>query len=196
MHCALDMKQVIILVLLDLSAAFDTVDHEVLLNSLGIDCGVRDIPLQWIRSYPTGRSEETTINDISSSNVALKYGVPHGSALGPVLFTCYVKPPDNIARKGDLHTYADYKQLYLTFSPLIDPAQPVKKTKTCVDEMRSWMKKNALKMHDEKTEVPIISSQTNRRNINHFRIRESHIIRVRYWSSARPVSHHGKADQL
>ncbi len=176
---ALDRKEAIILVLFDLSTAFDTVDHEVLLHRLEFDCGIREIPLQWIRSYLTGRSQETTINGISSSSVALKYGVPQGSVLGPVLFTCYVRPLENIARKSDLglHTYADDNQLYITFNPLNDTAQAVKKIEACVDEMRSWMKKNALKMNDEKTEVLIISSPTNRRkfNIDHLRIGESDI---------------------
>ncbi len=120
--------------LLDLSKVFDTVDHEVLLDRLEFDCGVRDIPLQRIRSYLTSRSQEATINGISSSNVALKYGVPQGSVLGPVLFTCYVRPLENIARKSDLelHTYADDNQLYLTFTPLNDTAKPVKRIETCV----------------------------------------------------------------
>ncbi len=94
----------------------------VLLNRLELNCGVREIPLQWIRSYLTGKSQDTIVNGISSSNVALKYGVPQRSVLGPVLFTCYVRPFGNIAKKSDLglHTYAADNQLYLTFSALND----------------------------------------------------------------------------
>ena len=79
---AVDRRQAIILVLLNLSAAFNTVDHEVLLNRLKFDCSVREIPLQWIRSYLTGRSQETTINDISLSNITLQYGVSQGVCTG------------------------------------------------------------------------------------------------------------------
>ncbi len=102
-----------------------------------------------------------------------------GSVLGPVPFTCYVRPLENSARKSDLgvHTYSDDNQLYLTFSPLNDTVQPVNRVEACVDEMRSWMQKNALKMNDEKTEVLIIPSPTNQRkfNIDQLRIGESDI---------------------
>ncbi len=127
----------------------------------------------------------TQVNGISSSNhanVALKDSVPQGS----IATWSHTRTYPERLTLGCTRIHADDNQLYLTFSPLIDLAQPVLENRSV---MRSWMKKNPLKMNDEKTEVLIISSLTNRRklNIDHLRVGESDIspatcIRARYWS--------------
>ncbi len=113
--CAVDKQQAVILVLLDLSAAFDTVDHDILLQRLHDEIGVCGVPLQWFESYLTGRKQAITINKTSSSECDLIYRVPQGFVLGPILFTCYTKPLGAIAREHgpSLHIYADDTHLYI-----------------------------------------------------------------------------------
>jgi len=89
---ATDSGKSTILVLLDLSAAFDTVDHEVLLNRLSEQFGIRGIALQWIRSYLTNRSQSVLIDGEESDAWEILFGVPQGSVLGPILFTLYSAP--------------------------------------------------------------------------------------------------------
>ena len=81
----MNMGHVTLLVLLDLSAAFDTVDHDILIHRLQSLLGVRGSALQWFRSYLRGRSQQVTINGALS--IGLERGVPQGSCLDPLLFT-------------------------------------------------------------------------------------------------------------
>ena len=77
--CAVYKQQAVIFVLLDLSAAFDTMDDDILLQRLHDEIGVCGVPLQWLESYLTGGKQAITINKTSSSECDLIYGVPQGS---------------------------------------------------------------------------------------------------------------------
>eukprot|EP00794_Sanderia_malayensis_P015590 gene15590-17161_t len=79
----MDNQQLSILVLLDLSAAFDTVNHDVLLKRLKERCGVQGEALKWFESYLTDRFQMVKLKDITSKRVALHCGLPQGSVLGP-----------------------------------------------------------------------------------------------------------------
>ena len=115
--CALDKRQCAALVLLDLSAAFDTIDHELFLKRLneifGISSGVND----WMRSYLKNRSQSITINGTVSDKINLEYGFPQGSKIGPFGFKLYTKLLSTIAKKHNvsLHLYACL--LYTSPSP-------------------------------------------------------------------------------
>ena len=84
---ATDKHEDTILVLLDLSAAFDTIDHEVLLNRLNPRFGFRDLALKWLASYLADRRQSVRIRSAVSVDSQLCFGVPQGSVLGPVLFS-------------------------------------------------------------------------------------------------------------
>ena len=93
---AVDSKQALFLVLLDLSSAFDTVDH-LLLVKCPKSCGVEGIALEWLSSYLADRSQSVKISESTSSPAALNFGVPQGSVLGPLSFSIYFSPVANIA---------------------------------------------------------------------------------------------------
>jgi hypothetical protein len=116
---SMERQGVTILVLLDLSSAFDTIDHRVLLTRLCDLLGVTDIPLEWFTSYLADRSQRVCIDGKFSNIQFLRYGVPQGSALGPLLFLVYTLPLGNIIRDYGLalHIYADDTQVYVSICP-------------------------------------------------------------------------------
>ena len=86
---AVDQHQEAVLVLLDLSSAFDTIDHETLLQRLATRYGISDTVLSWFTSYLSGSVQAVTICGTLSNVHPLRYGVPQGSVIGPILFTLY-----------------------------------------------------------------------------------------------------------
>ena len=84
---SIDDNKSVILIMLDLSAAFDTVDHDVRLEKLKFGLGICGTALNWFKSYLSGRSQSVLINGTQSKPTSLVCGVPQGSVLGPILFT-------------------------------------------------------------------------------------------------------------
>ena len=95
---ALDQHKAAMLVLLDLSVAFETIDHSMLLNRLS-DIGIQDTAHDWLKSYLNNRCQSININGCKSQSIPLRYGVQQGSVLGPFLFTQYTVPIGAICRK-------------------------------------------------------------------------------------------------
>ena len=154
---ALDEKKVGILVLLDLSAAFDTIDQYILLRRCSNVFGITGSALSWIKSYMTGRTQSVNINGVHSDSQALKCGVPQGSVLGPLLFTMYTTPLGALLRAHDssFHLYADDTQLYLVFeiNQVSDACHQMEDT---IDQVSLWMNQNMLKLNTSKTELLVI----------------------------------------
>ena len=155
----IDEKQCVILLLLDLSAAFDTIDHNILLSRLQAHLGVCDVALQGFRSYLSERKQSVLINGVYSKSMPLTCGVPQGSVLGPILFTIYMLPLGKIISRHGLqyHMYADDCQLYTTFS-CTNCADCVANMEALICDIRGWYAKNMLKLNDDKTEMLIIGS--------------------------------------
>ena len=158
---ALDKKQMVILVLLDLSAAFDTVDHELLLMRMSHRFGISGNVLKWFRSYLTLRSQVVVLSDSSSEQLYIECGVPQGSVLGPILFTMYTSPLGDIARRVGLsyHLYADDTQLYVAFKPGTTDQVCCQQIQDCLVAMQEWMNSNFLKLNNDKTDVILIGSR-------------------------------------
>jgi len=160
---------VTLLVMLDLSAAFDTIDHQVLRETLVSDFGVTGKVLSWIMSYLSDRSQQVLIENVMSEPVKLKYGVPQGSCLGPILFTLYLSGLYKTIERHlpQVHGYADDNQLYLTFKPGEDSERvALEAMEACVHDVRSWMIHNKLKINDSKTEFIILGTKHSLSHVN------------------------------
>ena len=113
----IDNQKCVVLLLLDMSVAFDTVDHELLLERMSKHYSVKGNALKWFRSYLQDRKQFVMIDGIKSKVKELRYGVPQGSVLGPILYLLYTSPIGDIIRRHGLnyHLYANDTQLYLSF---------------------------------------------------------------------------------
>lgn len=141
-----DSGKCTVLVLLDLSSAFDTVDHQVLLGRLRDHVGLSGSVLQWFTSYLSGRSFCVSANQIKSESVNLLCGVPQGSVLGPILFLLYLIPLGKIIqrfRDVSYHLYADDIQLYCSFKP----AKKLDSFFHCLAEIKQWLSENSLQLN-------------------------------------------------
>ena len=142
----------VVLVLLDVSAAFDTIDHNILLSRLRSHFEITGNALNWFASYLSDRSQMVKVGQYFSQPVKLKHGVPQGSVLGPILFTMYTTPLKDIIQKHGVsyHTDADDTQLYLTFRPGVDINNVCSRLGKCICNIKRWMLCNKLKLNDEK----------------------------------------------
>ena len=143
-----DKGHVSILSLLDLSAAFDTIDHNILLQRLGTTFGIREKALAWFESYISDRHQTVVVSNFKSKPVILKYGVPQGSVLGPILFSLYTQPLANIItdESCDYHKFADDTQIG-TSSEILEFEREKERLEECIDKVGGWMKSNKLKLN-------------------------------------------------
>lgn len=160
---SLDRKQNVILVLLDLSAAFDTIDHAILLRRMGSRAGITGSALDWVSSYLSDRKQRVLVDGQLSDYSAVRSGVPQGSVLGPVLFSLYLLPLGDLLKENGIayHLYADDTQLYIAADPS-DPEVSFAKVETIAVEISHWMSRNFLKLNQAKTEILLISSRQSR----------------------------------
>ncbi len=169
--CNMENQQVTLLVLIDLSAAFDTIDASILLDVLNTRFGITDVALSWFQSYLSDRSQQINISGVLSDTFGLEYGVPQGSCLGPILFTHYASTLFDIISKHlcQAHGYADDHQLYLGFTPYSHYHQDnaFSAMEDCLRDIKQWMVKNKLKMNDGKTEFLIIGSSQQLKKIEY-----------------------------
>ena len=165
---ALDNQEVACLILLDLSAVFDTIDHDILLNRLKSRFAVTGVVLKWLESYLKDRSQAVEIGVPLSGGSRLEFakmrsGIPQGSVLGLVLFTIYTVPMGDICRKHQVafHLYADDTQIYLSFRPSIPSSKHecIAKIEECIDKIGIWMTQNLLKLNNNKTEFILMGTQ-------------------------------------
>ena len=156
---AIDKKRCVYLVLLDLSAAFDTVEHSVLLGRFQESLGITSSALDWCDSYFLDRCQCVNILGNSSIPRPLSSGMPQGSVMGPFGFPSYTGPVGRICEKHGIayHFYADDTQLYLPFHPK-DKDEARHQLEGCIREIRDWMRRNFLKLNDEKTEFLVMGS--------------------------------------
>ncbi len=158
-HC-LDCGKGALMLYLDLSAAFDTLNLEQLLKTLETRFGVQGSALSWIRSYLTGRTQRIRINNTESSETTLRHGVPQGSVLGPVLFSIYTTPLCDIMQQHQVryHRYADDMVLYDEFDPAVpaDLARTKSRLTACFRDVRRWLLTNSLQVNDRRLSTCVL----------------------------------------
>ncbi|KAI4879259.1 hypothetical protein NFI96_003947 [Prochilodus magdalenae] len=159
LHAARSAKLSSVLILLDLSAAFDTVNHKILLSVL-TNLGITGTAWKWFKSYLEDRHYQVTWNGFSSAPCRLSTGVPQGSVLGPLLFSLHTLSLGKVITSHGFsyHCYADDKQLMLSF-PSSD-TQVCNCISACLTDISSWMTAHHLKLSPSKTELLFIPSTT------------------------------------
>jgi len=166
---AVDKRKCVMLVMLDMSAAFDTVDHSILLNRMESSFGITNEANNWLCSYFGNRSQSVQIRGAMSDAVELASGMPQGSILGPKGYPAYVSPIFRIAQQHgvSMHMYADDTQLYADFD-VTNFSEVKNKMEKCIADIREWLSLNCLKLNDDKTELLIIGQPTQLNKIDKY----------------------------
>ena len=134
-------------IFLDLSKAFDTVSHIILLKKL-ISYGISDKELKWFSSYLEERTQSTTINNQASEKLNVTFGVPQGSVLGPLLFLVYVNDLCDLPINGQITSFADDTVLLVnarSWEEAFSIAQ------TNINIVKYWLDRNVLTLNALKT---------------------------------------------
>ena len=178
---AMDNKQVAFLCLLDNSAAFDTVDYDILLTRLVRSFGVSGRARDWFKSYFTNRTQQVKINNLLSEPMDIDCGCPQGSIYGPKAYKQYTRPAGRVISAFDLfHSfYADDGQLLSRASAHSHTQQfsALNTLQSAVDELGTWMRRNKLKLNEEKTQFMVFGSKRSTSNcqINSIQLGSEHI---------------------
>ena len=144
-----------VLVLLDFSAAFETIDHAKLVCRLRHDYGFDGKVLQWLASYLEDRHQVIVVNRVPSKAFPLPWGVPQGSVLGPLLLSLYTGPLSEVihAHDGVMNTmYADDTQLYIVLKQH-DASSCISKLNRYVGDVKSWSCGNNLVFKRHKNRI-------------------------------------------
>ena len=148
----LDSKQTPICLFLDLSKAFDTLDHNILLSKLQY-YGLTDTPLKWFSSYLSERQQYVELDGLKSSTAPINTGVPQGSILGPLLFIIYINDINNASKIFNASLYADDTSLNTVISAFdIDRNNTIsKKINDELSLINEWLASNKLSLNVAKT---------------------------------------------
>lgn len=146
-----DAGKCCVLLMLDLTLAFDTIDHHILLERLKHWVGVSGTALEWFCSYLHHRSFSVVVSEFRSSSTSLTYGVPQGLVLGPLLFLIYLLSAIGSFEDISYHCYAEDIQLYISFKP--HDLSMLQLLNDCLDLMKRWVAANFLQLNEGKTQV-------------------------------------------
>ena len=159
---SMERQEVTMVVLLDLSAAFNMVDHDLLLTIFQNHFGITGTALQWYDNYLRSRRMKVCVNGIYSKELNLKYGVPQGSCSGANNFVACCAPIEDIVKEPvSINGYADDHSLRCTFNPnsRADESQCVRDLQISVQDIAKWMTSMQLKLNCDKTELILFGSR-------------------------------------
>ena len=166
---ASDKDTASVLLLLDLSAAFDTVDVNKLLDILFMEIGIRGNALNWFKSFLIGRSQRVKIGNSFSEEIILEFGVPQGSVLGPVLFNIYIRSFYrfvNLKSDFSVQGFADDHQLMTSFSIANQVYMLGENIVNVLFQVKQWMNGFFLKLNEKKTKIIVFAPKRLRKFIN------------------------------
>ena len=156
---AADSGKPSILLSLDISAAFDMLDHTRLLQRASELFGLNDNVLSWLKSYLIGRSSYVALGHCHSSTVCCDTGVPQGSVLGPLLFSIFTTPVGRLNSSFNIsyHQYADDTQLYTSVDS--SSSADITRLSSCAEAVTKWHLENSLLLNPSKTEALVTGTR-------------------------------------
>ena len=189
---ACDENKATVVMLLDLSAAFDTVDHQKLLIILEQEIGITGTALRWFKNYLSGRCQRVKIGETESIEIIIRFGVPQGSVLGPILFNIYIRSIYNTIKSilFNVHGFADDHQVFKSFQPENEYQILANDLPLCFRAINEWMSSHYLQLNPGKTEIIVFGSNTT---LSKLQIQGSFITPetcVRFVSTAKNLGFH------
>ena len=169
-HLSLARGEATAVVLLDQSAAFDTIDHDKLLDCLRKWFSVGGRCLDWFKSYLSDRTQCIKIGSVLSEARKLKFGVPQGSVLGPIFFSLYTTPLSKVISKHPdvkFHFYADDTQLFIHLKHK-NAKIAFDRLGKCLEDVKLWLCANKLKLNADKTDFIIFGTKSQQEKFNPF----------------------------
>jgi len=162
----MDNGQLCLLCFIDLSSAFDTVDHTILSTRLRTSFGFTDTALKWLQSFFNERSQSVRHGGAVSHTSAVSSGVPQGSVLGPLLFVMYITDIVALVQRHGLHihVYADDVHIYGFCSPS-NRSEICSQMSECLDSLSAWFSTNRLQLNVSKTNFLWCASECRQRKL-------------------------------
>ena len=151
---SLDKGNISVLALIDFSSAFDAIDHSMLVHRLHTDIGFTDYVLQWFSSYLTDRTHYVSLCNHCLDFAPVHSCVPHGSVLGPMLFTMYIKPLTTII--------VSHSTIHISFAydlqlQMYAPTELLHCMQSSESYVKAWATANMLKLNGNKTELMLVT---------------------------------------
>ena len=153
---SIDQRKCSVGVFLDLSKAFHTVNHDILLNKLDY-YGICGLSLDWFKSYLTNRSQFVEFNGASSSSKFISCGVPQGSILGPSLFLLYINDLSKVSDLVEFILFADDTNIFCAEKDLYSLSIMLNNE---LHEISTWFKANILSINVDKTKFMIFKTRS------------------------------------
>ena len=152
---SLNKQQISLLLLIDFSKAFDMVEHSILLQKLE-RYGIRGAALKWFESYLSNREQFVSVNGVDSTKKVIKFGVPQGSILGPLLFVIYINDMPKICNLAKFILYADDANIILRGNSMYEIEQQLSEL---IPALTNWVTSNGLKLNLKKTNYMLFSKR-------------------------------------